>query len=71
VKNNEKQGVERFAEELEALGYRPQRDAADGVWFDYEIENGRVTATQLSWASSCRRTSRWSPRTGRTIGPRS
>jgi hypothetical protein len=40
VNESQKHGVERFAEELEALGYRPQRDAADGVWFDYTIENG-------------------------------
>lgn len=40
MSGSEKQGVERFGDELEALGYRPERNAHDGVWFSYRIENG-------------------------------
>jgi hypothetical protein len=51
VNNDEKQGVERFAKELEALGYRLQRDTASGVWFRYVIENGprRGDVTELGF----------------------
>jgi hypothetical protein len=38
--DDEKRGVERFAEELEALGYRTERDDSNGVWFEYIVENG-------------------------------
>lgn len=37
---DELQGADRFAAELEALGYEPQRDGGDGLWFVYVIENG-------------------------------
>ncbi len=37
---DELQGADRFAAELKALGYKPQREGENGVWFSYTIENG-------------------------------
>jgi hypothetical protein len=43
----EKQGADRFFDELTALGFSPERDNSHGVWFGYQVENGPRRGEQL------------------------
>ncbi len=48
---DELQGADRFAAELQALGFKPQREGDQAVWFRYVVENGprRGTRTDLGF----------------------